>query len=73
MTEIHLPLELKNFENKLDELIEHYQYLKNENKDLKVKLEHLTQEKVELLEKASLAKARVDTMITRLKVMESGS
>ncbi|MEI8207731.1 MAG: TIGR02449 family protein [Methylococcales bacterium] len=73
MTEINLPLELKYFENKLDELIEHYQYLKNENSHLKIKLTNLTQEKVELLEKAALAKARVDTMITKLKVMEPGS
>ena len=73
MTEIHLPQELKDFENKLDELIEQYKYLKNENSKLKIKVEHLTQEKVELLEKAALAKARVDTMITRLKVMEVGS
>ena len=73
MTEIHLPLDIKDFENKLDELIAHYQSLKNENRSLKLKLENIMQEKVELLEKADLAKARIDTMITRLKVMELGS
>jgi cell division protein ZapB len=73
MTEIHLPLDIKNFENKLDELIAQYQSLKNENRSLKLKLENIMQEKVELLEKADLAKARIDTMITRLKVMELGS
>jgi cell division protein ZapB len=73
MTEIHLPLDIKDFENKLDELIAQYQSLKNENRSLKLKLENIMQEKVELLEKADLAKARIDTMITRLKVMELGS
>lgn len=73
MTEIHLPLELKNFEDKLDQLIGKYNYVKDENSSLKIKQETLVQEKAQLLEKTSLARTRVEAMITRLKAMEHGS
>ncbi|MFA5921587.1 MAG: TIGR02449 family protein [Methylococcaceae bacterium] len=73
MTEIHLPLELKNFEDKLDQLIDRYHTVKNENSSLKIKQETLVQEKAQLLEKTNLARTRVEAMITRLKAMEHGS
>jgi len=73
MTETHLPLELKDFEDKLDQLIDKYQYVKSENSSLKIKQETLVQEKAQLLEKTTLARTRVEAMITRLKAMEHGS
>ena len=73
MTETHLPLELTDFENKLDQLIDKYQYVKSENSSLKIKQETLVQEKAQLLEKTTLARTRVEAMITRLKAMEHGS
>jgi cell division protein ZapB len=73
MTEIHLPLELKNFEDKLDQLIDRYHTVKSENSSLKIKQETLVQEKAQLLEKTNLARTRVEAMITRLKAMEHGS
>lgn len=73
MTETHLPLELKDFENKLDQLIDKYRTMKNENSSLKIEQETLVQEKAHLLEKTSLARTRVEAMITRLKAMEHGS
>jgi cell division protein ZapB len=73
MTETHLPLELKDFEDKLDRLIDKYHTVKNENSSLKIKQETLVQEKVQLLEKTTLARTRVEAMITRLKAMEHGS
>ncbi|MEI6267333.1 MAG: TIGR02449 family protein [Methylococcaceae bacterium] len=73
MTESHLPLELKTFENKLDQLFNKYTDVKNENNSLKIKQETLAQEKAQLLEKTTLARTRVEAMITRLKAMEHSS
>jgi cell division protein ZapB len=47
--------------------------VKNENKSLKTKQDSLVREKAKLLEKTTLAKTRVEAMITRLKAMENGS
>ena len=73
MTETHLPLELKDFENKLDCLIGKYHTIKNENNSIKTTQETLAQEKAQLLEKTTLARTRVEALITRLKTMEHGS
>jgi len=73
MTETHLPFELKDFEDKLDKFIDKYRAMKNENSSLKVEQESWVQEKAQLLEKTSLARTRVEAMITRLKAMEHGS
>jgi cell division protein ZapB len=73
MTETHLPSALKNFEDQLDQLVEKYIDVKNENTSLKIKQETLAQEKAQLLEKTTLARTRVEAMITRLKAMEHGS
>jgi len=73
MTETYLPIELKDFEDKLDQFIDKYHTMKNENSSLKIKQETLVQEKAQLLEKTTLARTRVEAMITRLKAMELGS
>jgi cell division protein ZapB len=73
MTETHLPSALKNFEDQLDQLVDKYIDVKNENTSLKIKQETLAQEKAQLLEKTTLARTRVEAMITRLKAMEHGS
>jgi len=73
MTESHLLLEIKAFENKLDQLFNKYTDVKNENRSLKIKQETLAQEKAQLLEKTTLARTRVEAMITRLKAMEHSS
>lgn len=62
-------LEIKDLEKKLDQLIELYQAVKAENDALKLKQEALVQEKVQLLEKTTLARNRVEAMISRLKTM----
>lgn len=66
-------LELKDLEEKLDKLIAQYSILKNENTSLKVKQEDLVKQKANLLEKTTLARTRVEAMITRLKAMENHS
>ncbi len=65
-------IELKDLEDKLDALIEQYRQVKNENDSLKTKQEELVRQKAKLLEKTTLARTRVEAMITRLKAMENG-
>lgn len=66
-------LELKELEDKLDLLIEQYTSVKSENNSLKTRQETLVREKAKLLEKTTMARIRVEAMITRLKAMEHGS
>jgi len=73
MTQKYKSLELKDLEDKLDQLIAQYQTVKNENTSLKTKQEVLMMEKAKLLEKTTQARTRVEAMITRLKEMEQGS
>lgn len=73
MTQSNHSLELKELEDKLDQLIEQYANVKNENNSLKTKQDSLVREKAKLLEKTTLARTRVEAMITRLKAMENGS
>jgi cell division protein ZapB len=73
MTQTYQSLELKDLEEKLDQLIAQYQSVKHENTSLKTKQEVLVMEKAKLLEKTTLARTRVEAMITRLKEMEQGS
>lgn len=62
--------ELEALEAKLETLISQFNLVKNENKSLKSRQDALVKEKAKLLEKTTLAKARVEAMITRLKAME---
>lgn len=73
MTQTDQSLELKDLEDKLDQLIEQYNAVKNENSSLKTKQDALVREKAKLLEKTTLARTRVEAMIIRLKAMEHGS
>jgi len=75
MTSIPLDesLKLKELEDKLDQLISKYHTIKNENILLKQQQQSLLEEKALLLEKTTLAKSRVETMITRLKTMEQNA
>ncbi len=73
MTETHLTTECQDLEDKLDKLVDQYLDVKHENSTLKMKQETLILEKAQLLEKTTLAKSRVEAMITRLKAMEHGS
>ncbi|WP_432743267.1 TIGR02449 family protein [Methylobacter sp. G7] len=73
MIQLDQSVELKGLENKLDQLIEQYDRVKNENSSLKTKQDSLVREKAKLLEKTTLARTRVEAMISRLKAMENGS
>jgi cell division protein ZapB len=73
MIQLNQSVELEGLENKLDQLIEQYDRVKNENSSLKTKQDSLVREKAKLLEKTTLARIRVEAMISRLKAMENGS
>jgi cell division protein ZapB len=73
MTQSNQSLELKDLEDKLDQLIEQFNKATDENKSLKIRQDALVREKAKLLEKTTLARTRVEAMITRLKAMENGS
>lgn len=64
------PLGLIELEDKLDQLIAQYQSVKNENTALKTQYQELLQENALLLEKTTLARIKIEAMITRLKAME---
>lgn len=61
--------DLKELENKLDQLIELYSSVKNENEILRNKQDSLIREKAHLVEKTALARNRVEAMISRLRAM----
>lgn len=65
--------ELNVLEKKLDTLIERYDLIAKENNSLKAKQDELVKEKAKLLEKTTIARTRVEAMISRLKSMEHGS
>jgi cell division protein ZapB len=67
------PLELRELEISLDQLIAQYAAAKQENQSLKVRQDELLLEKAKLLAKTNLARTRINDMIARLKTMEHGS
>jgi len=65
--------ELRDLEKKLDKLIELYNAVKKENEALRNRQDSLIREKAQLVEKTTLARNRVEAMISRLKAMGQGS
>ena len=73
MSKINQSFDIKELEDKLDELIKRYSAVQNENVTLKVKQDELVKERAKLVEKTNLARTRVEAMIGRLKAMEHDS
>lgn len=65
--------QLKQLENKLDELIQLCGRLDRENRALKAESSSWHHEREQLLRKTELARGKVDAMITRLKALEQES
>jgi cell division protein ZapB len=57
---------LKNLENRVDDLIGTCRQLKNDNRVIK-------DEHAKLIEKTQVARTRIESMIGRLKALERGS
>ena len=64
-------VDLKALEVRVDELIRACDFLKEENKTLKQKQNNLVNERAALIEKTELAKTRIESMISRLKSLET--
>lgn len=65
-------LELKRLEHRIDELIRTCEKLAEENRALRAQRDELVIERTGLMEKAELARTRVEAMISRLKTLEQG-
>ncbi|MFQ5937920.1 MAG: TIGR02449 family protein [Acidiferrobacterales bacterium] len=64
--------EIQNLESRIDQLVEFCQRLKVENHSLKAQNDDLAAEHARLIEKTRLARARIESMIGRLKALERG-
>lgn len=64
-------VDLKALEVRVEELIRACDFLKEENKTLKVAQENLVAERATLVEKTELARTRIEAMISRLKSLET--
>jgi cell division protein ZapB len=62
--------DIAKLEKRIDELIEICDKLKNENTLLRDRQEILVEERARLIEKAEMARVRVESMLVRLKAME---
>ena len=64
-------LDLAALETRVDELIRTVDNLKSENITLRSQQEHMVNERSSLIEKTEQARARIESMITRLRAMET--
>ena len=64
---------LSDLENKIDQLVELSERLQKENTGLRKRESTLLKEKGQLMEKTELARARVESMIARLKALNTDS
>lgn len=76
MTDIHHSLvasELKQLEQRIEELVATVLQLKEENRALRQRQEATVTERAALLQKNELVRARVEAMIGRLRTLEQGA
>ncbi len=65
--------DLRQLEQRIDELIDTVGSLKNENSSLRQQKDKLVTERSQLIEKTEMARSRVEAMISRLRSLELGS
>ncbi|TDJ30972.1 MAG: TIGR02449 family protein [Gammaproteobacteria bacterium] len=65
--------DLRQLEQRIDDLIGTVGQLKNENTNLRQQQDKLVTERSHLIEKTEMARSRVEAMISRLKALELGS
>lgn len=65
--------DIKRLEERLGTLVNALQRLKEENYSLRSQQRDLTRENARLAEKTRLARSRIESIIGRLKTMETGS
>jgi cell division protein ZapB len=64
-------LDLAALESRVDELIRTLEQLKTENSALRAQQDNLINERAALIEKTEQARARIESMISRLRAMET--
>jgi cell division protein ZapB len=64
---------LKKLESRVDDLIGTCRQLRKEHHAIKASHEQLNDEHAKLIEKTQIARARIESMIGRLKALERGS
>jgi cell division protein ZapB len=64
-------MELSALEARVDDLIRTIEQLKTENSALRVQQDHLVNERAALIEKTEQARSRIESMISRLRAMET--
>lgn len=62
--------EISQLEGRVDQLLERFHQLQQENRSLKVKQDELIADRARLLEKNKLATEKIESIVTRLKTME---
>jgi cell division protein ZapB len=65
--------DLRLLEQRIDELIDVVDQMKNENTSLRQQKDKLVTERSQLIDKTELARSRVEAMISRLRSLELGS
>jgi len=65
--------DISKLEQRIDELIVLTETLSNENNLMRDRQDILVEERARLIEKAELARSRVEAMLIRLKAMEAES
>lgn len=65
--------DLRQLEQRIDDLINTVGLLKNENTNLRQQQDRLVTERSQLIEKTEKARSRVEAMISRLKSLELDS
>jgi cell division protein ZapB len=66
-------LELRQLEQRVDQLVALIAQLKEENRALRMRQDTFSTERANLLQKNELVRARVEAMIGRLRTMEQGA
>ncbi|PWK53733.1 TIGR02449 family protein [Pleionea mediterranea] len=62
--------EISQLEGRVDQLLERFHQIQQENRSLKVKQDELIADRARLLEKNKLATEKIESIVTRLKTME---
>jgi cell division protein ZapB len=64
---------LKKLETRVDDLIGTCRQLRRENRSIRTEQQQLSGDHAKLMEKTQIARARIESMIGRLKALERGS
>lgn len=62
---------LNKLEQQVDDLLKFCEKLSDENKDLRAQIAQLTRDRSSLVEQKESARTQVESMITRLRLMEN--